>query len=130
MEIPKILDQIVKEQKGVTYRIADTYSFGPVLDETTVKVIFEVAKLATPIIIALLTLILKKTSQKDMRTEYKDRFKLAVKTLEDKAPLVCEEMDDSPYFSTYAFTTAHGKYTWQYDKGNISLKKVANGDSK
>ena len=129
VEVPKILEQIVQEQEGVTYKIADTYSFGPILDEKTVNIVFESAKLAAPTIILILTSLLKKTKKNDMRTAYQDRFNLAIRTLEDKAPLLCEEMTDSPNFSKYTFTTAYGRYTWKYDKGEISLKKVR-GESK
>jgi hypothetical protein len=128
VEVPTILNEIAKEQKGVNYKIADTYSFGPIFDETTVKIIFESFKLSTPIIIAILTALLEKTSKKNMRTEYKDRFKLAVKTLEDKAPLDCEEMTDSPSYSKYVFVTIRGKYVWIYNKGKISLEKGKDGD--
>ncbi len=128
-EVPKILKEISNEIKEIaSYKIAETYSFAPVLDENTVKIIFEISKAAAPTVASLiLGSLLNKTAKKNMRTGYDERLKLAKSALEDKAPLICESMNDSPSHSEYVFSTAYGRYKWVYDKGETSLRKVRAG---
>lgn len=123
LKIPEILEQLKKEFGGVSYRVVDSYSFGPVFDETTVKIILTIAELSTPFIIALLQSFFKKLEKNNIRTEYRARYKLATEMLSDKAPLICDQMQDSLYFSQYIFKTKYGVFIWEYNKGNVSLRE-------
>jgi hypothetical protein len=123
LKVPEILEQVKKEFGGVSYSVGDSYSFGPAFDETTVKIILTIAQLSTPLVIALLQSLFKKLGKNDIRTEYRDRYKLATEMLSDKAPLICDQMQDSPYFSQYIFKTKYGEFIWEYNKGNVSLRE-------
>lgn len=123
IKVPEILDELKKEYKGISYKIGDSYSFAPVFDEATIKVMIYAASLSTPLIVAILKSLLEKLHQKDIRTEYKDRYKLATEMIADKSPFICEQTEDTPYFSQYIFKTKYGRFVWEYNKGEVSLKE-------
>jgi len=124
MKIPEILNSIQREYEGVSYAIGDSYSFGPVFDETTIRIVFSAIQISTSTAVGILSSLMGRLHKNDMRTEYSDRYKLAIKTLEDKAPLICDQMEDTPYFSKYTFLTKYGKYAWEYNKGKIYLRPM------
>jgi hypothetical protein len=124
LKVPQILDQIEKEHKGISYTIEDSFSFAPVFDETTIKIVLSAIQISTITAVPILTSLMERLHKNDMRTEYNDRYKLAIRTLEDKAPLICEQMEDTPFFSQYKFITKYGKYVWTYNKGKISMSQI------
>lgn len=123
VEVPEVLDELKKEYKNISYKIEGSYSFAPAFDEATVRVLIYGASLSAPLIVAILKSLLKKLHKRDIRTEYKDRYKLATEMIADKSPFICEQTEDAPYFSQYIFKTKYGRFVWEYDKGEVSLKE-------
>lgn len=123
LKIPKILDEVKKEYEGMSYAIEDSFSFAPVFDENSIKIVLSAIQISG-ITVPVLKSLMEKLHKNDMRTDYNDRYKLALRTLKDKAPLICDQVEDTPFFSQYKFTTKYGKYVWTYNKGKISMYPI------
>jgi hypothetical protein len=119
--IPAILREVQSENNKFEFAIKDSSSFGPVTNEIIFTVII---KAAADKIISILTALFKKTSEKDIRTEYRDRRKLSRAMLSEKGPLITEEEIDTPYYSKYVYITKLGKFVWEYNKGDVSIRKL------
>jgi len=123
MYIPQILKEIEEGNEGTSFEIKETRSFGPVFDESLTDVVLKIAPIAVPLVIEIMKALLKRLYKDGIRTDYKERHKLAAEMLSDKAPLLLEEATDSHYYSRYVFKTVHGKYVWEYDKGEVNIRQ-------